>query len=104
MGFRAYTHGANTKNTNPDSATLGQAVRRGAGKVVRGLYHVVLVEQATGLVVVHTTFDAAHDEAPAIIDLFSRLFALWPELHDDGIAEAVAGDSAWDEDEWCRML
>ena len=104
MGFRAYTHGANTKNADPSSRQLGHAVRRGAGKVVRGLYHVVLVEQATGLVGVHATFDASQDEAPAIVPLMSDLLDLWPELCTEQIMESVAGDSAWDEDQWCRLL
>ncbi len=104
MGFRAYAHGANTKNTNPSSTELGQAVRRGAGKVVRGLYHVVLVEQATGLVVVHATFDAKQQETTALVPLMSDLLRLWPELCSEQIIECVAGDSAWDADKWCRLL
>jgi hypothetical protein len=39
------------------------------------------------------------DEARAIVPLLSLLFDLWPECP----AKTIAGDSAWDENEWCRL-
>lgn len=45
--------------------------------------------------------DASRDEASAIIPLMSDLARLWGE---DFAPELIAGDSAWDEDNWCRML
>jgi hypothetical protein len=39
------------------------------------------------------------DEARAIVPLLSLIFSLWPECP----AKTIAGDSAWDEDQWCRL-
>ena len=101
-GFRMIQHSSNGKITPKDKKVAG-GLRSGKVKAWRGYYLVVIADQATGLPMVWSLTDASQDEARQIIPLLSDLFALWPELHDQRITEMIAGDSAWDEDEWCRL-
>jgi hypothetical protein len=54
-------------------------------------------------------FDASEDEAPAIIPLLSTLHQQWYDLrsakhmHGELGVDELVGDSAWDEDESCRL-
>ncbi|MBA2357069.1 MAG: hypothetical protein H0V84_01405 [Actinobacteria bacterium] len=65
----------------------------------RGYYLVMIADQATGLPLVWTLISGRYDEAAAIVPLLSRLHSLWPDIG----AELIAGDSAWAEEEWCRV-
>lgn len=97
-GFRRYHYGPNGKTMIKD----GETFTFGAGKEVkswRGYYLTVIADQATGLPLVWMLYDAKHDEAPSIVPLLSLLHRLWPDID----AECIAGDSAWDEDEWNRL-
>jgi hypothetical protein len=96
-GARSYMHASQAKReVRPgDSASHFMQV----GKFWRGYYTVVIADQATGLPLVRIVQDASVDEAPAIVPLLSLLYNLWPECP----AKLIAGDSAWDEDEWCRL-
>ena len=99
-GFRAYTHGPKQgKQALKGDEAGAQGRNLHVIKNWRGFYLVTLIDQATGLPVVWTMFDAAHDEAPSIIPLLSELFQQWPELD----TEIIAGDSGWDEDPWCEL-
>ena len=101
-GFRMLAHTRNGKVV-PADEKVGSGLRAGKVKAWRGYYLVVIADQATGLPMVWSLVDASEDEARQIIPLLSQLFSLWPELHDDRITEMIAGDSAWDEDPWCRL-
>jgi hypothetical protein len=70
-----------------------------AGKFVRGYYLILIADQATGLPLVWSIVDANPDEAPNIVPALSDLYRLWPDCP----AKLIAGDSAWDEDPWCRL-
>ncbi len=101
-GFRMLGYTKNGKIV-PADEKVGSGLRAGKIKAWRGYYLVVIADQATGLPMVWSLVDAREDEARQIIPLLSQLFSLWPELHDDRITEMIAGDSAWDEDPWCRL-
>lgn len=101
-GFRMLGYTRNGKIV-PADEKVGSGLRAGKIKAWRGYYLVVIADQATGLPLVWSLVDAREDEARQIIPLLSQLFSLWPELHDDRITEMIAGDSAWDEDPWCRL-
>jgi hypothetical protein len=97
-GYRAYTYGRGGK-----TEVGADGVKRGALGVTtawRGFYLVTLLDQATGLPVIWTVFDATVDEATAIIPLLSELYQLWPNVD----TELLVGDSSWDEDNWCELL
>lgn len=97
-GFRRYQHTSNGKRT----IKQGEKITVGSGKLPtewRGYYFTVIADQASGLPLVWMLFDAANDEAPAIVPLLSRLYRLWPDCP----AKLIAGDSAWDEKEWNRL-
>ena len=100
FGFRFLRNRGRGKDTEPEDISSAD-VRSGTVKAWRGLYHVALVEQATGLAGVWLTFDATYDEAAALLPLLSRLFELWPEL-DEIDDKLLAADSAWDEDQFVR--
>lgn len=68
-------------------------------KTWRGSYLAVILDQATGLPLVWTIFDAKEQETTAVVSLLSMLFELWPECP----AKWIAGDSAFDTDEMCRV-
>lgn len=96
-GFRAYTHKGKKGKQNlkaGDQVAIG-----GVTKAWRGYYLVVIADQASGLPLVWMVIDAATDEAPTLIPLLSDLYRLWPDIP----AELIVGDSAWDEDNWCRL-
>lgn len=96
-GARAYMHSAGGKRAvDPRENALKVAQ---VGRFWRGYYTVVIADQATGLPLVWTVHDASMDEARSIVPLLSLLFNLWPECP----AKTIAGDSAWDENEWCRL-
>ncbi len=101
-GFRMHAYTKNGKVVPPDEK-VASGLRAGRVKAWRGYYLVVIADQATGLPMVWSLVDAKQDESRQIVPLFSDLFSLWPELHDDRITEMIAGDSAWDKDEWCRL-
>jgi hypothetical protein len=97
-GFRRYAYGPNGKTMIKN----GEAFTFGAGREVkswRGYYLSVIADQATGLPLVWMLYDAKHDEAAAIVPLLSLLLRLWPDID----ADCIAGDSAWDENEWNRL-
>jgi hypothetical protein len=96
-GARAYMHTAGGKR-DVSSGDKGEKVLS-IGKFWRGYYTVVIADQVTGLPLVWTVHDASMDEARAIVPLLSLLFGLWPDCP----AKTIAGDSAWDENEWCRL-
>ena len=98
-GFRAYSYGNNGKQPIDPNAKLQSAAGRGNSKWWRGYYLVVIADQATGLPLVWTLIDAATDEARTIVALLRDLYELWPDIP----ARLIAGDSAWDENEWCRL-
>ena len=98
-GFRAYSHGKGGKQPIDPNASLKSAVGQGNSKWWRGYYLVVIADHATGLPLVWTLIDAATDEARAIVPLLRDLYELWPDIP----AKLIVGDSAWDEDEWCRL-
>jgi hypothetical protein len=100
-GARAIIHASNGKR-NVAAGERGSAnTYLAKGKFWRGYYLVCIADQASGLPLVWQTMDASRDEASAIIPLMSDLARLWGE---DFAPELIAGDSAWDEDNWCRML
>lgn len=101
-GFRAIRHTGAGKRDLSDTDGAASVARSGAGKWWRGWYAQGIFDQATGLLIVGRLFDAATDEAHGIVPLLSLLFDVWPELH--GEAEMLAGDSAFDEDQVCRLL
>lgn len=78
-------------------------------KAWRGYYAVALMDQASSLFGPIVMFDVAEDEMPAIIPLLSTLHQQLYELRqaghlkDDFAVEELVGDSAWDEDEPCRL-
>lgn len=96
-GARAVKRGSKGKSNvgDKDSATSFMI----GGDFWRGYYLVAIADQATGLPLVWIVQDASIDEAAAIVPLLSRLYRLWPEIP----AKVIAGDSAWDEKEWCRL-
>jgi hypothetical protein len=97
-GYRAYTYGRGGKTeVNADGVKRREL---GVTTAWRGFYLVTLLDQATGLPVIWTVFDAAVDEATAIIPLLSELFQLWPDVG----TELLVGDSSWDSDNWCELL
>jgi hypothetical protein len=98
-GFRAYMYDSDGKRDVAPDDRAADVMRRGRGKAWRGWFLVVIFEQKTGLPLVWNVTDAAHDEADNLIPLLSDLYALWPECP----AKYIAGDSAWDEDRWCRL-
>ncbi len=100
-GPRAITYTKNGKRNVKagERGSAGSFMRK--GKFWRGYYLVCIADQATGLPLVWTTVDANIDEAQAIVPLLSDLARFWG---DDFSPELIAGDSAWDEDFWCRML
>lgn len=96
-GARTYMHIGGGKRqvvSGDDAVKVAQIA-----KFWRGYYTVVIADQVTGLPLVWTVFDAKVDEAGAIVALLSMLFDLWPECP----AKLITGDSAWDEDGWCRL-
>lgn len=98
-GFRAYIHThRNKEKVGPNSKqTVGTFIR--AGKAWRGYYLVVIADQATGLPLVWMVIDASWDEAACIVPLLRDLYEYWPDCP----AKVIIGDSAWDEDPWCRL-
>lgn len=99
-GPRAYIHTPRGKDS-VGTGTQGKGMRFLAkGKFWRGYYDVCIADQATGLPLVWMSRDANEDEAACIVPLLSDLFRHWPECP----ATLIAGDSAWDEDFWCRLL
>jgi hypothetical protein len=97
-GYRVYSHTAKgKKNITLDNdvavSTLSHV------KAWRGFYVVAIIDIASGLPLVWLTISATDDEARAIVPLLSSLYKLWPECP----AKTIAGDSAWDEDPWCRL-
>lgn len=97
-GFRRYEHTANGKR----NIKKGEKIVAGSRKLPkewRGYYFTVIADQKSGLPLVWILYDAATDEAPKIVPLLSRLYRLWPDCP----AKMIAGDSAWDEKEWCRL-
>lgn len=100
-GSRAIIHTSGGKRT-VKSTEMGRGQSYLAkGKHWRGYHDVVIADMATLLPVVWGSFDASLDEAAAIVVLMSDLARFWGE---DFSPEAIVGDSAWDEDPWCRML
>lgn len=97
-GFRAYI------NTSYGKEPLqpGDKVPIAAPNVKswRGYYLVAIVDQATGLPVIWTLFDAAVQETTGLVPLLSDLHRLWPEIN----AQYLVGDSAWNTHEICRLL
>jgi hypothetical protein len=105
-GFRAYMR----KNAGPGGHAPIQstdaalpAVRAHIIKSWRGYFLVALVDQATGQMGPLTLIDASTDEAPAIVPLLSRLHQHGHDLKIEIGAREIFGDSAWDEDPWCRV-
>jgi hypothetical protein len=98
-GFRAYVQSGSEKRPIKPGDKLASGLRAGRGKAWRGYTLIVIADQATGLPLVWTLQDASLDEAQAIVPLLSDLHRLWPDID----AELIAGDSAWDEDAWCRV-
>lgn len=98
-GFRAYVQTGTSKRPIKPGDKLASGLRAGRGKAWRGYTLIVIADQATGLPLVWTLQDAALDEAAAIVPLLSDLHKFWPDID----AECIAGDSAWDEDAWCRL-
>ena len=97
-GFRAYYQsGSEKRDIRPDDS-LKAALKNRRVKAWRGYYVVCLYDQATSLPLVWTVFDAAQDEAAALVPLLSLLHQHWPDID----AEMIAGDSAWDERWACR--
>lgn len=96
-GARAIRRGPKGKRNvrSSDSATSFMI----GGDFWRGYYLVAIADQATGLPLVLIVQDASLDEATAIVPLLSSLYSLWPEIP----AKLIAGDSAWDEKQWCRL-
>lgn len=81
------------KDENAVTATL-------TSKKWRGYYLVTIIDQATGLPLVHILFDASIDEARlGLTAALALLYELWPDCP----AERIVGDSAWDED-WANRL
>lgn len=95
-GARAYTHTANGKQGFRGAATTTVLTQ---SRFWRGYYVVGIADQVSGLMLSWMTMDAAEDEAGAIVPLLSDLYRHWP----DCAAEVIVGDSAWDEDNWCRV-
>ena len=96
--FRSYDHTNKGKVKAPyEKRADGKPV--GHGRRWRGYYLVVIADQATGLPLVWTLMGGGHDEVVAIVPLLSDLHRLWPDIG----ATMIAGDSAWDEKEWCRL-
>jgi hypothetical protein len=85
-GFRAYIQtGIEKRDIEPDDR-LGPATFQNLSKRWRGYYLVVILDQASGLPLVWTSFDAQHDEAPALVPLLSKLHQLWPDIDAEMIA------------------
>jgi hypothetical protein len=97
-GARAMTYTGNGKRDVKAGDRVEKVLFK-TGKFWRGYYLVVIADQATGLPLVWIIQDASLDEAPAIVPLLSDLYRLWPDCP----AKLIAGDSAWDEDPWCRL-
>lgn len=98
-GARAYMHTAKGKKNIGSGEQGSRQQTLQMGRFVRGYYLVLLADQATGLPLTWTVVDASIDEAGAIIGLLSDLYRHWPDCP----AKVIAGDSAWDEDAWCRL-
>ena len=96
--FRFISYTRNGKSVSPDTKRP-DGKRAGHARFFRGYYFVCILDQATGLPLVWTLISARDDEASAIVSLLSLLHHLWPDID----AECIAGDSAWDEDAWCRL-
>jgi hypothetical protein len=98
-GFRAYIHThRNKEKVGPNSKqAVGKFLR--AGKAWRGYYLVVIADRATGLPLVWLVIDASINEERAIVPLLSDLYRYWPDCP----AKVIIGDSAWDNDLWCRL-
>ncbi len=99
-GARAYVHGNRFKADIADGEKGSARKYLTNAKFWRGYYDVCIADQATGLPLVWMSCDAASDEAACIVPLLSDLFRHWPECP----GELIAGDPAWDEDNWCRLL
>lgn len=81
------------------------------GKFWRGHYEVILLDLLTGLVLGRQLIPADQDEAAAIVFILSDFYRLWREVAEENgrentepQIEVIAGDSAWDEHPWCRLL
>ncbi len=97
-GARAIKYDKSGK-TDVEHSDSAKRVLSTGGKFWRGYWLVVIADQATGLPLVWTIHDAKQNENTAIVPLLSDLYRLWPECP----AKVIAGDSAWDQDAWCRL-
>ena len=100
-GFRRRPAPRTARSSPPIEGRRRYARREGQGvaRLLPGRHR----RPGHGAAMVWSLADASLDEARQIIPLLSELFDLWPELHDQRITEMIAGDSAWDEDPWCRV-
>lgn len=97
-GYRMYSHKSGGKvQLDEDDQVSGGDISK--IKDWRGFYVVAIIDLASGLPLVWLVVSAKSDEAQAIIPLLSSLYRMWPDCP----AKTIAGDSAWDEDEWCRL-
>ncbi len=97
-GYRMYAHsGKGKKNVGLADEVKGSEIAK--TKDWRGFHVAAIIDIASGLPLVWITISNKVDEAKAIIPLLSALYRLWPDCP----AKTIAGDSAWDEDPWCRL-
>ncbi len=97
-GYRTYLQTAGGKQL-VDPSTQVRIDSRTA-KAWRGYYTAVIADQATGLGIVWMLFDASVQETSCLVPLLSDLHHLWPDIR----AEVIAGDSAFNTNEICRLL
>lgn len=97
-GFRAYTYQGSKKDLAPgEKVAVGKRGQK--TKAWRGYYFQVIADQATGLPLVWSLFDATFQEHYMLAPLLSDLHKLWPDIE----AELIAGDSAFSNNETCRL-
>lgn len=97
-GFVIHRYTSNGKTVAPyEKRRNGKPV--GYEKRWRGYLLAVIVDNATGLPLVWTLYDASLGEQIALTMLLSDLHRLWPDID----AELIAGDSIWDTNECNRL-
>jgi hypothetical protein len=103
-GFRAYARRAGRKVPVTEAHSAPALLRNDIAKAWRGYYKVTITDvDSGGLPHVTLVFDAADDEAPALVGLLETLYREWRELDPFFAVDDIAGDSAWHEDWACEL-
>jgi len=66
----------------------------------RGYYHLTILDQATGLPLIASHYNAKLNEADHLLALLDELYEIWPEIEP----EYLVADAGWDNDWACQML